>query len=127
MTSESPSIPPRPTSPGLYNEVRTIFGVQGGAGVILAVVLVYDFVFTSHLPVVLYDALFNLFTAVTGFASLWLLLKHKAQVIWVSGLTLLACNIYSFAVGRGLNWIFSIFQIVMILCIAPLIRRKQLA
>jgi hypothetical protein len=126
MTSEPSIVPSKPKTPRLYAELRTIFGVQGGAGVILAAVLFYNFLFSSTLPLALYDGVFNLFTAVAGFISLWMVRRRQARVVWVSAFTLLVCNIYSLVVGRGFNWIFSIYQIILIACIFTLMKRKQL-
>jgi len=95
--------PPTPTRN--FKAVVNYFKIGGIAGMVFGLIHAGSMVAQGATSLRLGDALFNMLLGVTLLGCSWLVSKGKGIVIGVFVLLILSAIVYSFAVGRGFNFV----------------------
>jgi hypothetical protein len=103
----------------------TAFTLLGGAGILVAAIGLIRALPSGLSDVQLTDSVFNAVFGILFLIYAQMLAKGKAWVIWLVGGTISASIIYSFAMGRGFNWIIAIIGVYFLWRLITLKRKGK--
>lgn len=113
----------------LYTQYKTVslFFLFGGIlGVLIGLIHLADLAVSGFSAIGLGDFLQNVGIGVANLGCYSLLRKRSARAIWLFGLTILAIQVYSYAVGRGLNLMMLIVGAVFLWMLFNLQRQNEI-
>lgn len=110
-----------------FTSLETYLKVGGFVGILYGLIHVWSIISQGFTPIRLGDAIVNAVFGILSFVSAKLLSNRKLTAMWVFGSTILVSLVYSFAVGRGFNYIYAFFGAVVLIVFINLRNNKEIS
>ena len=110
-----------------FQSLETLLRVGGLAGILFGFIHVWGLVSQGFTYIQLGDAIFNILFGILFLISKRLLSQEKFSAMWAVTLSVLLSMIYSFIVGRGINYIIALIGVGILIMFTQLKKNNELS
>ena len=110
-----------------FKSLESYFKISGVVLLFFGLIHIWSIISEGFSPILLGDATINTLFGILLLFCARLLSKRMQLVIWIFAPTIIISVIYSFAVGRGFNYIYAILGGVIFFMLVNLKKNNELA